>query len=65
MDKETGEIVSSNFDWGLNPLNMAQEELTMFEIENNYPFNFEDINKRNYQKCLDNAGLVHGVVEVF
>ena len=65
LDKETGEIVSSNFDWGLNPLNMTQEELTMFEIENNYPFNFEDINKRNYQKCLDNLGLVHGVVEVF
>lgn len=56
LDKETGEIVSSDFEWGLNPLNMSPEELTLFELENNYPFNFEEINKRNCQKYLDKVG---------
>ena len=35
LDKETGEIVSSNFDFGLNPLNMTQEEYTLFCLEHN------------------------------
>lgn len=66
LDKETGEIISSNFEWGLNPFNMSPEELTLFEIENNYEFNFEDITKQDYQKYLDKHWneLVHGVTGV-